>query len=57
MYVVDQYSEFDHKPMEEVYKVNIIEFMNMLAFMKDKGQYDIEIAREQMAYNGTKFRR
>ena len=40
--------------MDKVYEVNIVEFMNMLAFMKDKSQYDIELAKEQMAYNGRR---
>ena len=51
-----QYAEFYHKQIDQVYEVNLIEFMNMLAFMKDKGEYDIQIAKEQMEYNG-RFRR
>jgi hypothetical protein len=55
---VFQYAEFYHKQIDEVYEVNLIEFMNMLAFMKDKSEYDIQIAKEQMEYNNSgRFRR
>lgn len=57
MYVAFQYAEFYKININEVYEVNLIEFLNYLAFMKDKGTYDMEIAKEQMAYNGSKFRR
>lgn len=57
MYVAFQYAEFYKININEVYEVNLIEFLNYLAFMKDKGTYDMEIAKEQMAYNGSKFRK
>jgi hypothetical protein len=54
MYVAYQYSEFYKININEVYEVNIIEFYNYLAFMTDKGQYDMEIAREQLKANGVR---
>lgn len=51
MYVTYQYAEFYRMSINEVYEVNLIEFLNYLAFMKDKGVYDMELAREQMKYN------
>lgn len=50
-YVVYQYAEFYRINVNDVYEVNLIEFLNYLAFMKDKGVYDMELAREQMKYN------
>ena len=40
--------------VNDVYEVNLIEFLNYLAFMKDKGTYDMKVAQEQMTYNGRK---
>ena len=47
-----QYAEFYHININEVYDVKLIEFLNYLSFMKDKCEYDIETAKEQMEYNG-----
>lgn len=52
MAVVYQYSEFYKINVNEVYNVKLIEFFNYLAFMKDKGTFDMELAREQMKHNG-----
>lgn len=38
--------------INKVYEVKLIEFMNYLAFMKDKGVYDTQLLKEQMAANG-----
>lgn len=54
LYVAYQYSEFFKININEVYEVPLIEFLNYLSFMKDKSEYDIETAKEQMAYNGTR---
>lgn len=51
MYVAYQYSEFFRININEVYEVPLIEFLNYLSFMKDKSEYDIETAKEQMNYN------
>lgn len=50
-YVVYQYAEFYRINVNDVYEVNLIEFLNYLAFMKDKGVYDLEMAKEQMRIN------
>ncbi len=54
MYVAYQYAEFYRININEVYEVKLIEFLNYLAFMKDKGEYDMQIAKEQMAVNGVR---
>ena len=52
LYVAYQYAEFYRININEVYNVQLIEFLNYLSFMKDKSEYDIETAKEQMIYNG-----
>ena len=52
LYVAYQYSQFFNININDVYKVPLIEFLNYLSFMKDKSEYDVETAKEQMAYNG-----
>jgi hypothetical protein len=51
IYVVYQMAEFFRESRNEQYDKNIIEFYNDLAFMKDKGQYDLETMENQMRAN------
>ena len=51
LYVVFQMSEFYRCSRNDIYELNINEFYNDLAFMKDKYAYDNELAEKQMAEN------
>ena len=53
IYVVWQLAEFNRIHREEVYKMKIREFYNELAFMKDKGHYDLELKQKQMRESGN----
>lgn len=39
---------------DEVYEWDLVRFLNDLAFMKDKGEYDLEVMKQQMKHNGTR---
>lgn len=51
IYVVFQMAEFYRCSREDIYNVCLIEFYNDLAFMKDKGRYDIHVLEKQMQEN------
>lgn len=54
IYVVFQMAEFFRESRNEQYEKNIIEFYNDLAFMKDKGKYDLQTMEEQMKINANR---
>ena len=51
IYVVFQMAEFYRCSRDEIYNMRLIEFYNDMAFMKDKGKYDIETVEKQMQEN------
>lgn len=42
-------SEFYRTDEDVIYDWGLIRFLNDLAFMKDKGEYDIEVQRQNLA--------
>jgi hypothetical protein len=39
---------------DEIYEWELVRFLNDLAFMKDKSEYDLELARRQLEVYGKK---
>lgn len=51
IYVVYQMAEFYRESRNDQYKKGIIQFYNDLAFMKDHGRWQMEIAEQQALEN------